>query len=106
MCFPALTGIGNWLSVPKEDMDRLNREMVEMRKRLADIEEEVSQYSNLYWPKKTFFDLVLFGMFSQGKLKDKLIEKQQAMLQDTVDEVWILTKMCAYTHRKAVLLED
>ena len=45
MCFPAVTGIGTWLSVPKEDMDRLNREMAEMRKRLADNEEEVNQYS-------------------------------------------------------------
>ena len=45
-------------------------------------------------------------MFLLGKLKDKLIEKQQAMLQDTVDEVRILIQICVYAHRKAVLLED
>ena len=35
-------------------------------------------------------------MFSQGKIKDKLIEEQQAMLKDSVDEVEILFTICVY----------
>ena len=47
------------MSVPKEEMDKLKREMGELRTRLADIEEEVSQYSRLYL-SKNFDGLVLF----------------------------------------------
>ena len=47
MFFPALPGSDNSLLVPKEEMVKLNREMEEMRTRLAVTEEEVMRQNSI-----------------------------------------------------------